>query len=63
MVIRSRGGVAGVSVGGIAGCGVVAGPGESVVADAESVVADAESVVADTVPEDSIDNGSDETQE
>jgi hypothetical protein len=42
---------------------VVAEPAESVVADAESVVADAESVVADTVPEDSIDNGSDETQE
>ena len=62
-VIRTRDGEALVSVSRIAEDDVVAEPAESVVADAESVVADAESVVADTVPEDSIDNGSDETQE
>ena len=55
-VIRTRDGEALVSVSRIAEDDVVAEP-------AESVVADAESVVADTVPEDSIDNGSDETQE
>lgn len=55
-VIRTRDREALVSVSRIAEDDVVAGP-------AESVVADAESVVADTVPEDSIDNGSDETQE
>ena len=55
-VIRTRDGEALVSVSRIAEDDVVAEP-------AESVVADAESVVADTVPEGSIDNGSDETQE
>jgi len=55
-VIRTRDGEALVSVSRIAEDDVVAEP-------AESVVAYAESVVADTVPEDSIDNGSDETQE
>jgi len=55
-VIRTRDGEALVSVSRIAEDDVVAEP-------AESVVADTESVVADTVPEDSIDNGSDETQE
>ncbi|MDC6459885.1 DNA gyrase subunit A [Luminiphilus sp.] len=55
-VIRTRDGEALVSVSRIAEDDVVAEP-------AESVVADAESVVADTVSEDSIDNGSDETQE
>jgi DNA gyrase subunit A len=55
-VIRTRDGEALVSVSRIAEDDVVVEP-------AESVVADAESVVADTVPEDSIDNGSDETQE
>jgi DNA gyrase subunit A len=55
-VIRTRDGEALVSVSRIAEDDVVSEP-------AESVVADAESVVADTVPEGSIDNGSDETQE
>ena len=55
-VIRTRDGEALVSVSRIAEDDVVAEP-------AESVVADAESVVVDTVPEGSIDNGSDETQE
>ena len=54
-VIRTRDGEALVSVSRIAEDDVVAEPAESVVAD--------DPVVADPVVEDSVDSGSDETQE